>query len=147
MSCCKSIHMGTLLLMKMSFANRFIFFKKTFFSLLLYQCSVGFWCGFWLLCFFFHLQIFVLLLGVYRKHLNFVNKDHNPNTPCHEWTNLHHHLMCVIILLRTIKLWIFLLSRPQICQDFLFLFHKWVVRTQHALIHLCGRIKILNFEL
>jgi hypothetical protein len=78
------------------------------------------------------------------ENLNFVNKDHNPNTPCREWTNLHHHLMCVIIFLRTIKLWILLLSRSQICQDSLLLLHKWVVGAQYGLIHLCGKIKILN---
>jgi hypothetical protein len=38
------------------------------------------------------------------ENLNFVNKDHNPNMPCHEWTDLHHRLLCVIVLLRTIKL-------------------------------------------
>jgi len=36
------------------------------------------------------------------KNFNFVNKDHNSNTPCHEWTNLHHHLMCVKILLNQV---------------------------------------------
>ncbi len=78
------------------------------------------------------------------ENLNFVNKDHNPNTPCHKWTDLHHYFMCVVVLLRIIKLWILLLlSRSQICQEFLLL-HKWVVGTQRGLIHLHGRIKILN---
>jgi hypothetical protein len=31
----------------------------------------------------------------YIENLNFVDKDHDPNTPCHEWIDLHHHLMCV----------------------------------------------------
>ncbi len=38
------------------------------------------------------------------ENLNFFNKDHNPNMPCHEWTDLHHHLLCVIVILRTIRL-------------------------------------------